>query len=219
MDLIEIYVADELSPAIKRMLEHNKVYLRHVTKSLAWHIQKEIKQNVKKGALLGSSEGWSKQWFTKGNIEPRKELQGGRASQYLYGQMLRAIGYQYVPDSMSAIIGWTSKTSAMCGRLNEEGGEQQVTSAIRKKYYEAYQREVKKYGAKAVMRHDDKKYIYPLRKDKTTLNVPARPIFSPMFQELQDDFAPYIEKKIDEYMKENVEFGKKNKRVYKVYRG
>lgn len=219
MDLIEISVADELSPAIKRMLEHNKVYLRHVTKSLAWHIQKEIKQNVKKGALAGSSAGWTKQWFTKGNIEPRKELQGGKASQYLYGQMLRAIGYQYMPDSMSANIGWTSKTSAMYGRLNEEGGEQRITSAIRKRYYEAYKREIKKYGAEPVLKHDDKRFIYPLRKEKQVLNVPSRPIFRPMFEQLQGNFAPYIEKKIDEYMKENVEFGKKNKRTYKVYRG
>lgn len=219
MDLIEISVADELSPTIKRMLGHNKAYLRHVTKSLAWYIQKEIKQNVRKGALVGSTEGWTKQWFTKGNIAPRKELQGGKASQYLYGQMLRAIGYQYMPDSLSVAIGWTSKTSAMYGRLNEEGGQQEVTSAIRKKYYEAYMKEVREYGAKAVNMHDDKRFIYPLRKDKKTLEVPARPIFAPMFQEMQSEFAPYIERKIDEYMKENVEFGKKNKRTYKVYRG
>lgn len=219
MELIEISVADELSPAIKRMLEHNKVYLRHVTKSLGWYIQKEMKDAVRKGKLKGTTEGWSKEWFTHGEIGPRKELQGGKASTYLYGQMLRAIGYQYMPDSFSTLIGWTSKTSAMYGRLNEEGGEQQVTSLIRKRYYEAYKREIKKYGAKTVLNHDDKRFIYPLKKDTTTLHTPARPIFAPMFDSMQHDFGPYIEKKIAEYMAENVEFGKKNKRTYIVYRG
>lgn len=219
MDLIEISVADEISPAVKRMLEHNKVYLRHITKSLGWYIQKEIKQAVRKGELKGATVGWEKEWFTHGNISPRKELQGGRASTYLYGQMLRAIGYQYMPSSLSTAIGWTSKSSASYGRLNEEGGMQMVTPAIRKKYYEAYEREVKKYGKEAVYAKNDKMFIYPLKKSKKTLETPSRPIFAPMFKKLNPEFAPYIEKKVEEYMRENVEFGKKNKRKYVVYRG
>ncbi len=220
MNLIEISVADELTPAFKRMLAHNKSYLRHVSKSLGWYIQKQIKENVRKGALLGSEEGWQEKWFTNGNIPPRKELQHGKASTYLYGQMLRAIGYQYLPDSVSTVIGWTSKSSAAYGRRNEEGYAETVSRSIRKRFIEAYNAEIAKYGDEAVngMRDYDK-YIYPLTKSKKKLETPARPIFQPMFRRLNPKFAPYIERKVNEYMTENVEFGKKNKRVYKVYGG
>lgn len=218
MNLIEISVADELTPAFKEMLAHNKVYLRHISKSLGWYIQKEIKENVRKGTLLGSDEGWQEKWFTDGNIPPRKELQGGRASRYLYGQMIRAVGYQYRPDSLSTAIGWTSKSSAAYGRRNEEGYRETVSRSIRKRFFDAYKAELAKYGEEAVNgQRDYNKYIYPLTKYKKKLETPARPIFQPMFQRLNPEFAPYIERKVNEYINEKVTFGKKNKRVYKVY--
>ena len=40
-----------------------------------------------------------------------------------------------------------------------------------------------------------------------------------MMTRIHDDFAPYIERKVQSYMEGNVKFGKKNKRVYKVYGG
>ena len=55
--------------------------------------------------------------------------------------------------------------------------------------------------------------------DKVELITPARPIFEPMMTRIHDDFAPYIERKVQSYMEGNVKFGKKNKRVYKVYGG
>lgn len=217
MNLIEISVSDELTPAFKRMLANNKNYLKSVSKSLGYYIQKEIKEGVRKGVLYHTDDGWNQIWFTEGNIQPRRELQG-HASRYLYGQMIRAVGYQYMPDSISTVIGWTSKSSAEYGRRNELGGRQPVTESIRRIFYNAYDAELERYGS-IVEGRDYDKYIYPLSKKKKELITPARPIFEPMMTRIHDDFAPYIERKVQSYIEGNVKFGKKNKRVYKVYGG
>lgn len=57
MNLIEISVSDELTPAFKRMLANNKNYLKSVSKSLGYYIQKEIKEGVRKGVLYHTDDG------------------------------------------------------------------------------------------------------------------------------------------------------------------
>lgn len=93
-----------------------------------------------------------------------------------------------------------------------------MTESIRRIFYNAYDAELERYGS-IVESRDYDKYIYPLSKKKKELITPARPIFEPMMTRIHDDFAPYIERKVQSYMEGNVKFGKKNKRVYKVYGG
>ena len=44
--MIEISVTDEIEPFLARTLKHNKVYLRHVSKSLGYFIQKRVKEGM-----------------------------------------------------------------------------------------------------------------------------------------------------------------------------
>lgn len=218
MDMIEIGVSDELSPTVQHALERNKKFVSSVSKSIGFHVQKYIKQAVRSGELASESAGWQRKWFTEGARPPRRELQGGNASTFLYGQMARAIGYAYNQDASAVDIGWTSRTSAMYGRYNEEGGAQPVTKSIRDRWFAVYKAEIAKYGKEALASHDFSKFLYPLSAKKTELETPSRPIFLPTMQKVEPKLPAFIDKKVEDYMNGNVEFGKKNRRKYRIYR-
>ena len=188
MELLEIDVTDEVGPLLERMTGRNSKFLRSVAKSLGYFMQKEIKQEVKTGAPGGAN------FVARRPYEFRKKLQGGSAARKWYGEMLRAIGYQYVDGVVR--IGWTSRSSAMYGRMQEEGYETPVTPAVRKRYRQAG---------------------FGIRKDTKYLVTSARPVFEPMAGVLQPQIAPYVQMKLYDYTEENVTYSKKARRKYKVY--
>ena len=187
--IINIDVQDSISPALLHMLEHNESYLRHVTKSVGWYAQKEIKAGVASGSPNGST------FVERIPFKIRKALSQS-AKENWYGSMVRAIGYSYEGGAVN--VGWTSKSAAAYGKIQEYGHERQVTSNMRK------------YWAS--------KGIY-LSRLTTVLNVPARPIFEPMSVKLEKEIPPYVEEKLKSYMQENIDFGVHNvkRRKYKVY--
>jgi len=185
---IEIDVSDEISPMVQRMLEHNPSYMRHVSKSLGWWFQKNTKTGVKRGAPGGVP------FKERIPLRVRKAVGASAASSW-YGRMKNAIGYSY--DGKGTVsIGWTSATAAAYGKIQEYGFERNVTSSMRAHWAAAG---------------------YPLSIGKKFLSVPARPIFEPMARELRPQIGSYVENKLQSYIKENVTFGKKNRRIYKVY--
>lgn len=188
METLEINVTDEIAPLLERMAAHNKGFLKSAAKSLGYFAQKEIKQEVRTGAPGGAN------FAERRPHKFRAALQGGSAARQWYGKMLRAIGYQYADGVVR--IGWTSRTSAMYGRKQEEGYETPVTSAVRERYREA--------GFKI---GNNTKYLI----------TPARPVFEPMAGVLEPQIAPYIQQKLYDYAVENVEYSKKARRKYKVY--
>ena len=186
--IIEINVADEISPAIKRIIDHNPSYLRKLSKSLGWWFS----QNTKKEILSGNPGG--ERYQERLPLDVRRKVGRGQGAKEWYGKMRRAIGYQY--RNGAVVIGWTSNTAAYYGRIQEFGYKRQVTEAIRKRWAAAG---------------------YPLSKNKSELVIPKRPVFDPVTAKLESKVAPYAEEKINAYLTENVEFGKKNRRRYVVY--
>lgn len=172
---------------LQRFLKSNPRYFRALGKSVGWWFQKTTKQEVRLGAPGG--EEFVERWA----ISERKKLNPKAPSQW-YGRMKQAIGYEY--ENGAVKIGWTSATSSRYGNLQEYGYSKYVTHKMFSFFHS--------------------KGIH-LSKRTTYLNIPARPIFEPMMKELKPQIAPYINGKVTEYMQGNVEFGKKNRRKYKVY--
>jgi hypothetical protein len=186
--IIEINVADQLSPMLQRMIEHNPAYIRHLGKSLGYLYQKETKQEI----ATGEPGGY--EYPERIPYSMRKALSRS-ARQNWYGRMAQAIGYAY--DNGSVLIGWTSSTAAYYGRLQEYGFTKDVTDTMRKHFAAAG---------------------YPLSADKQVLDTPPRPVFEPVNRVLEPKIVPYVEEKLNAYMNENVDFGvAKERRVYKVY--
>lgn len=185
--ILTVNVIDEVNPVVKNLLQNNATFMRRVTKSVGWWMQSEIKKGIKSGAPGGSS-------FKKRT--PYRRVRAKlvpHAPTAWYGKMRQAIGYEY-KGMGSVVIGWTSRTSAMYGDMQEHGATRQVTAKVQKKY-----------AAAGV----------PLK--KSAIKLPARPVFDPMTTELRAKAPSYIEEKVAEYVAGNVAFGKKNRREYKVY--
>ena len=125
----------------------------------------------------------------------RKDLDPNAPKKW-YSKLKQAIGYEYVGNGTVA-LGWTSPSSSWIGHLQEYGYKRDVTSLVRAKWARAG---------------------HPLSKGKTEINVPERPVFEPMIKQIKPRVAPYIEDKVRTYINENVEFGKRNRRKYKVYK-
>ena len=187
MSIAEIDVTDEISPMLLRFMERNPRYIRALGKSVGWWYSKQIKTEIGEGHA-GSVE-YPERW----SLELRRKLDP-KAPRKWYGKMRSAIGYEY--DNGVVKIGWTSATASRYGDLQESGYSKAVTDRMRK-----YFRSV---GIN-------------LSNSISNLNIPSRPIYTPMAQEMFPKVAPYIENKLSDYMQGNVAFGKRNRRKYKVY--
>lgn len=181
--MIQIDISDSITPTFKELLRENKRWAGRVGKSLGYFVSTE----VKKGAQSGSPGGES--------FEPRIPYTARRAisnaSKSWYGRMRQAIGYTY--SNGSVYIGWTSPTSAKYGRMQEYGFERRVTPALRSHW------------AKAVAK--SRGSLHMLSGDTTEIDVPARPLFDPMYKELQPKLAPYVEDKLKSYVADAFHYG------------
>lgn len=185
--MVEIIVSDEIGPMLERTLAHNKDYQRKMLKSFGYVTQKKIKEEVVKGAPGGE------QFKERIPYKVRKAV-GGSAAKKWYGKMRKAIGYAYRDNGVD--IGWTSRTAAKYGEIQEHGKTYNVTESVRNRWEAAG---------------------YPLSGSTTELHVPQRPIFEPMASVVQEDIKPFAEQKMREYMEENVIFAKRSRRKYRVY--
>ena len=172
---------------LKHFLESNPRYFRALGKSVGWMYSKEIKAEIKQGHA-GNVE-YPERW----SLELRRKLDP-KAPRLWYGQMRKAIGYEYVDGKVN--IGWTSATASRYGDLQEQGFKKAVTQKMRN-----YFRSVGINLGSSIQQ----------------LNIPARPIYEPMATEMSPKIAPYVEEKLTSYIRGNIAFGKKNRRVYKVY--
>lgn len=187
--ILEIDVTDEITPAIKRFFQRNPKYLKHLTKSVGWYFQRETKKGVSSGEPNGEA------YKERIEYKVRKALSQS-APKGWYGKLKNAIGYEYVGGG-TVHIGWTSATASTYGHLQERGFEKIVTPRMRR------------YWAHAG---------FPLAPNKEKMVIPSRPVFEPMTDYMRPKVVPYVNEKYSAYISENVEFGKKNRRKYKVYR-
>lgn len=184
---IVIAVKDGISPFILGWLKNNPRFMRSVTKSTGWYTQKGIKDSVPEISL-----GWKE----RVPYEIRRRLSATAPRTWL-GRMRRAIGYQYL-DNGSVVIGWTSRTAAAYGRIQEEGVIRPVTDFVREFY---------------------RKRGVALSAGKKSIHVPARPIYEPAMRIVQPGIVPHIENKVADYIKNGGFIKNVTRRKYKVYKG
>lgn len=194
--IIEIDMRDALTPTIKRALQHNAKWLRWVSKSVGYYVQKETKKGIESGSPGGAD------FDERLPVKARKALSRTAKRQW-YGSLRKAVGYEYANGSVR--IGWTSRTAARYGELQEEGYRREVTNKVRTKWAEAVER--------------SNGELINLSPKKEEIKVPERPVFDPMAGELKPLLPGYVQKKVNSYMQENVDFGanKPVRRKYKVY--
>lgn len=94
------------------------------------------------------------------------------------------------------LIGWTSRSAAMEGRIFEEGTEKPVTPFTRRFF-----------GRRGV----------PLRWNTQTLHVPKRPMFEPAIKIVQPAIGGYVDKKVASYIDRGGFTKKISKRKYEVF--
>ena len=194
--IIEIDLKDTITPAIQKALETNAKWLRWVSKSVGWYTQKRIKEEVASGSPGGES------YEERLPRSARKALVT-TAPKMWYGKLRNAIGYEY--DNGVVKIGWTSRTSSIEGRKQEEGFQRNVTPSLRAYWAQA----AKASGGKLIN----------LGAEKQEIDVPARPVFEPVQSKIESELGPYVEEKVQKYITENEDYGKNKpvKRKYKVY--
>lgn len=185
---IDIDVTDELTPAAQYFLANSEVALRRISKSVGWWAQKNIKQGIRSGHPDGQ------QYESRLPYGIRRDL-AGKAPRAWYGKLANAFGYEYKGNGIIS-IGWTSRTAAFYGKVQEFGTTRRVTQSVRN-FWAAHG--------------------HPLSKNVNELNVPARPIFEPMANVLRKDIASFVEEKVKNYTETTLAYGKKSPRKYKVY--
>lgn len=168
--MITVDIRDEVTPLIKRYLTDNPRMLASLSKSLGWYVQSETKK-LSRGAIAG---GWPK----RSPLEIRRKFDRSAPKGWL-GKLRRAIGYAYNPATKSVAIGWTSLSSAVDGRIQEFGVTRQVTPRLRN-YFAAH-------GV-------------PLSEGKTSIKIPARPVFEPAMDIIQPKLGDYVTQKVASYM-------------------
>lgn len=187
----EISIADEITPFVQRAIAHNKAYERHVLKALGYEVQKRTKKEISTGNPFGLGE-----YQERLPQDVRDKLaKTGSAAKRWYGKMKNAIGYAYKDGRVD--VGWTSSTAAQYGRMQEYGYKIETNEHIRAYWH---------------------KHGVPLSAKKKYLIIPKRPVFDPAFDALSPQFGEFVEKRVRDYLDENIQLAKKSRRVYKVYR-
>ena len=181
---------DGITPFVRSWLRNNPRMISSVLKSAGYHVQVELKK-ASRGQITPRT--WRKRWDVS-----RRRLIDPEAPRVWYGKLKNALGYSYDTASQSVDIGWTSKTSAMEGDIQEEGIQRPVTPFVRKFFGE--------------------RGIYFKRTTKF-LDVPARPFIEPKYNEIRGQIPTFINKRVQEYI-DNGGFTKNvgKGRKYTVYR-
>ncbi|WP_405379570.1 hypothetical protein [Phascolarctobacterium sp.] len=119
--MIDVSIRDEITPLITEQMRKTPAFMRGLTKSIGWYVQKGVKTAITRNQI---SAGWEERI----PLGIRRKLDE-KAPRQWYGRLKQAIGYQYKDGVVE--IGWTSSTSAMEGRIQEFGTQRNVTPVLR----------------------------------------------------------------------------------------
>jgi len=193
-----VIVIDNISPWLRSVADNASAWKRKALKSVGWFMQQQIKRGIKSGAPGGQQyvrfattdymrdrlkygpEGGHLSKGQRRSLRRRARVAGaGRAGPL--GKLSQVIRYAYDDGQEMVETGWldTSPKLVEIGIKQEQGFEKSVTERTRNFFLKS--------GL----------YINP---SKTKIVIPARPTFDPMHRYLDPKIAPYMEKKIFEYM-------------------
>lgn len=177
--LMQVEMTDNVTPWLKWAIEHKTDWTRKAIKSTAWYAQQEIKKGIKSGSPGGSA------YFARMSGEKRHDIEdtskrGGSKKKRVpgwMGRLLNAVGYQYKPTQV--LVGWLSNSAVRIGGWQEAGVKQTVTPKMRRLFFAA--------GV-------------GMKSSTTSITLPARPTYSPMFQYLRDKIPAYFQAKFVSYL-------------------
>ncbi len=197
MNVIEVSVKDGITPFIHAALETRPTLKPRLSRAIAWYTQKRIKE------LSNDSRVTGKYAERKPYDIVRKPLASGKQppKNVWWGKLRRAVGYQF--DGRYALLGWTSRASAMEGEAQEEGKDRLITPNIR-----AYYAKIR----------DTISPELKVPGKKPAIELPARPLYEPAMGIIHPEYRDFMEQKMTEYMAGIVHNGvRKSNRKYKVY--
>lgn len=192
-NVVKVTLNDGLTPFVRGWLDNNPRMKRSVLKSTGWFVQAQLKKGSE--GKVASSASWKERWALE-----RRRLLNPRAPEEWYGELRRALGYAYVGNTDDGFVevGWTSRTSAMYGRVQEEGYKRVVTPFVRKFF-----------GERGIYFRGSTKF----------LEIPARPFIDAKYDEIRDKVPERINKQVAKYIRDGGFMKKIGKtRKYEVYK-
>ena len=194
--MIEVSIQDGITPFIQAALDARPTLRARISRAVAWYTQKRIK------ALANDSKVTGRYPKRADYRIVRRPLAGEKTppANVWWGKLRRAIGYQF--DGRYALLGWTSRASAMEGDIQEAGNTRAVTPRI-----QAYYAKIRD-------------TVSPELRVPTKPNIelPARPLYVPAMIVIQPEYKEFVAKKMAEYMAGIVHNGiRRSSRKYKVW--
>lgn len=130
--------------------------------------------------------------------EFRTILEGGTpGTKYpMFGRMVQAFRYHYDEESKTAVVGWLPKamggstSGQILGQKLQEGQNLHITPKMRRMFF---------------------RRGFFLRKGKTTIDLPARPVVDPVWEWVRPKLMPHIDAKIRQYLAGELDDGKANR--------
>lgn len=190
--MIVVDIQNGISQYLQALIRSSPDFVRGCSKSMGYFVQKEIKDELRKGG------GFKNSWPKRIPWQVRNDLRSGAPHRW-YGRLINAVGYQYSNNGIVK-VGWTSAASAKYGRIQEEGASYPVTAFMRRRWGKAG---------------------HPLRGDTTRLEVPARPFYEPIMNKLAPKLPAYVESKAQDFLNNGGSFRKTagKGRKYTVFGG
>ena len=171
-------INDTAQPWLAMLARGFPTELTKALASIGFWIRGELKNAVNQGGPAGQN------WPELSRVQTYRTLDDLKGSNrnpatHPFSTLGRAIGYRQVTQSMYVAIGWLSKSAARYGAKLQAGFETPITPTMRRMFFAA--------GVGLV---------------KTgSITTPARPLMSPVFQQIQDQIPGRIESKIADYLR------------------
>ena len=146
-------------------------FMSKAMKSLGYNFMKDVRVGMRSGEPNGAP------WKERAPVKLRRDI-GGRAASVWWGKLSQALGYEY-RDPGKVVIGWRSRSADFDANNLESGQNRPVTRRTRIRW--------------AMRGH-------PLKWDTKEIQLPKRPLFVPMWKELQPKIAPFIEARLTDYL-------------------
>ena len=186
-------IEDDAGPFLARLAREFPAELNRALRHLGWWLRQELRQGMANNApggeqadplsdihvyrLFDDVRGRHKVYA----IGSRRRLgaRNLRMAGSIYGRLIRAVGYRHDPGRQMVQVGWLSSAAAARAAELQAGGRQPITARMRRFAFAA--------GV-------------PLGRDKTHIDLPARPVIDPTFEAVRGEIPERVERRMALYI-------------------
>jgi hypothetical protein len=169
--VLKISVENNISPFFNYLMKARPDFMSKAMKSLGYNFMKDIRAGMRSGEPDGAP------WKERLPAKVRRDI-GGRASSIWWGKLSNALGYEY-QDPGKVAIGWKSRSATFDADSLETGQTRAVTAKTRIRW---------------------SRRGHPLKWSTGYIKLPSRPLFIPMWKQLEPKIAPFIEGRLTDYL-------------------